>query len=119
MLVFEDADVDKAVEWCMFGVFWTCGQICSSTSRLLVHERIAPALFARLKQRAESIKVGEGAGLGGGGGVDGLFGLCLPPPRHPWALGAACGVGGGVGEKSALACRGWRRGRWRGRGGLV
>lgn len=59
MLVFEDADVDKAVEWCMFGVFWTCGQICSSTSRLLVHERIAPALFARLKQRAESIKTGD------------------------------------------------------------
>ena len=27
LIVFEDADVDKAVEWAMFGVFWTCGQV--------------------------------------------------------------------------------------------
>ncbi|PRW59376.1 betaine aldehyde dehydrogenase isoform A [Chlorella sorokiniana] len=59
LLVFEDADIDKAVEWTMFGIFWTVGQICSATSRLLVHERIAPAFFARLKKRAESIKVGN------------------------------------------------------------
>ncbi len=32
-------------------------QICSATSRLLVHERIAPAFFVQLKKRAESIKV--------------------------------------------------------------
>ena len=31
LIVFEDADVDKAVEWAMFGVFWTCGQVgCAS-----------------------------------------------------------------------------------------
>lgn len=39
-----------------FGVFWTNGQICSSTSRLLVQEGIAPAFFEQLKKRAESIK---------------------------------------------------------------
>ena len=39
-----------------FGVFWTNGQICSSTSRLLVQEGIAPAFFKQLKKRAESIK---------------------------------------------------------------
>ena len=59
LIVFEDADVEKAVEWAMFGVFWTNGQICSSTSRLLVHEAIAPAFNARLKTRAESIKIGD------------------------------------------------------------
>ena len=42
-----------------FGIFWTVGQICSATSRLLVHKDIAPAFFARLKLRAESIKVGS------------------------------------------------------------
>lgn len=57
LIVFEDAEVDKAVEWAMFGCFWTNGQICSSTSRLLVHESIAPAFCAQLKRRAESIKV--------------------------------------------------------------
>ena len=39
-----------------FGVFWTNGQICSSTSRLLVQEGVAPAFFKQLKKRAESIK---------------------------------------------------------------
>lgn len=39
-----------------FGVFWTNGQICSSTSRLLVQEGIAPAFYKQLKKRAESIK---------------------------------------------------------------
>jgi acyl-CoA reductase-like NAD-dependent aldehyde dehydrogenase len=33
------AELDKAVEWVMFGAFWTNGQICSSTSRILIHER--------------------------------------------------------------------------------
>ncbi len=42
-----------------FGCFWTNGQICSSTSRLLVQEGIAQAFYARLKQRAESIKIGN------------------------------------------------------------
>ena len=42
-----------------FGCFWTNGQICSATSRLLVHERIAEKFYARLKQRAESIQTGD------------------------------------------------------------
>lgn len=58
IIVFDDFDVEKAVEWVMFGVFWTNGQICSSTSRLLVHENIAPRLLARLKEESEKIVVG-------------------------------------------------------------
>jgi len=59
LIVFEDADVDKAVEWCMFGVFWTCGQICSATSRLLVHESIAQRFYRKLRERAEAIRIGD------------------------------------------------------------
>jgi betaine-aldehyde dehydrogenase len=59
LIVFDDADVDKAVEWAMFGSFWTNGQICSATSRLLLQRVIAPRFLAALKQRAESIKVGD------------------------------------------------------------
>jgi betaine-aldehyde dehydrogenase len=55
IIVFDDVDVEKAVEWIMFGVFWTNGQICSSTSRLLIHEKIAPAVFQRLKEETEKI----------------------------------------------------------------
>jgi hypothetical protein len=35
------------------------GQICSSTSRILVHESVAPAFYERLKERARSIRVGD------------------------------------------------------------
>mmetsp|Transcript_13639 Transcript_13639/g.29251 ORF Transcript_13639/g.29251 Transcript_13639/m.29251 type:complete len:498 (-) Transcript_13639:438-1931(-) len=59
LLVFDDADVEKAVEWAMFGSFWTNGQICSATSRLLLHKSIAPKFLEHLKQRAESINIGE------------------------------------------------------------
>jgi betaine-aldehyde dehydrogenase len=55
LVVFDDADVDAAVEWAMFGAFWTNGQICSATSRLLLHEPIADAFLQRLKKRAEQI----------------------------------------------------------------
>ncbi|KAJ1385942.1 Aldehyde/histidinol dehydrogenase [Sesbania bispinosa] len=37
IIVFEDVDLDKAAEWTIFGCFWTNGQICSATSRLIVH----------------------------------------------------------------------------------
>ncbi|GAA0141914.1 dehydrogenase [Lithospermum erythrorhizon] len=37
IVVFEDVDLDKAAEWTLFGCFWTNGQICSATSRLIVH----------------------------------------------------------------------------------
>jgi betaine-aldehyde dehydrogenase len=45
ILVFEDVDIEKAAEWAMFGWFWTNGQICSATSRLLVQESIALIFF--------------------------------------------------------------------------
>ncbi|KAL9669553.1 hypothetical protein QQ045_007100 [Rhodiola kirilowii] len=37
IVVFDDVDLDQAAEWTAFGCFWTNGQICSATSRLLVH----------------------------------------------------------------------------------
>ena len=42
-----------------FGCFWTTGQICTATSRLIVHESIAPQFYKLLKERAESIPIGE------------------------------------------------------------
>ena len=37
-VVFDDADIEKAVEWIMFGIFWNQGQVCSATSRVLVQD---------------------------------------------------------------------------------
>lgn len=42
-----------------FGCFWTSGQICTATSRLILHEKIAPRFHRLLKQRAESINIGD------------------------------------------------------------
>lgn len=60
LVVFEDTDIEKAVEWIMFGIFWNQGQVCSATSRVLVAEEIYPALLARLKTEAEKIVIGSG-----------------------------------------------------------
>jgi betaine-aldehyde dehydrogenase len=59
-VVFEDSDIEQAVEWIMFGIFWNQGQVCSATSRLLVQETIAPKLYARLAEEAQKIVIGDG-----------------------------------------------------------
>ncbi|GFS32661.1 aldehyde dehydrogenase 10A9 [Actinidia rufa] len=59
ILVFEDVDIDKAVEWTMFGCFWTNGQICSATSRLLVQESIATEFLDRIVKWCKNIKISD------------------------------------------------------------
>ncbi|MDR5809238.1 aldehyde dehydrogenase family protein [Caballeronia sp. LZ019] len=59
-VVFDDADIEQAVEWIMFGIFWNQGQVCSATSRVLVQKRIYDALLARLIEETNRIKVGNG-----------------------------------------------------------
>ncbi|XAR65415.1 Betaine-aldehyde dehydrogenase [Bertholletia excelsa] len=59
ILVFEDVDLDKAAEWTIFGCFWTNGQMCSATSRLLVHEGIATEFLDRLVKWSKNIKVSD------------------------------------------------------------
>jgi betaine-aldehyde dehydrogenase len=59
LIVFDDANVDQAVEWAMFGAFWTNGQICSATSRLLLQEGIADEFLKKLASWASNIKVSD------------------------------------------------------------
>ncbi|TBC67703.1 aldehyde dehydrogenase family protein (plasmid) [Rhizobium beringeri] len=59
-VVFEDADIDKAVEWIMFGIFWNQGQVCSATSRVLVQDTLYERLLARLIEETKKIKIGNG-----------------------------------------------------------
>ena len=63
-IVFGDADVEAAVEWVMFGIFWNQGQVCSATSRLLVEESLAPRLLDRLAEAAKRIPIGDGLAPG-------------------------------------------------------
>ena len=68
ILVMEDADPAQAADWVMAGIYFNAGQICSATSRLLVHEDVAEALYAALSERMDAITLGdplaEGTDLG-------------------------------------------------------
>jgi betaine-aldehyde dehydrogenase len=60
VVVFDDVDIDPAVEWVVFGAFVNQGQVCTATSRLLIQEGIADRFLKRLVQVAEAIRVGPG-----------------------------------------------------------
>jgi betaine-aldehyde dehydrogenase len=59
-VVFADSDIEKAVEWIMFGIFWNQGQVCSATSRVLVEAVLYPKLLERLVEETKKIKIGSG-----------------------------------------------------------
>ncbi|KAI4336087.1 hypothetical protein L6164_014659 [Bauhinia variegata] len=59
IVVFEDVDIDKAVEWAIFGCFWTNGQICSATSRLILHESIAAEFLSKMVKWIKNIKISD------------------------------------------------------------
>ncbi|RQS16144.1 aldehyde dehydrogenase family protein [Burkholderia sp. Bp9002] len=59
-IVFGDSDIDAAVEWIMFGIFWNQGEVCSATSRVLVERSLYAPLLARLEQETCRITIGDG-----------------------------------------------------------
>ena len=60
LIVFDDVqDIDAAVDWAMLGIFYCAGQVCSATSRLLVQDTIADQFIARLKEKAQNIRMGH------------------------------------------------------------
>lgn len=59
LLVLQAADLELAVELACMGGFFNAGQMCSATSRVLVAEALYSDFIARLKTRAEAIRVGE------------------------------------------------------------
>lgn len=60
ILVFEDAVIDQAVEAVSAGIFYNCGQMCSATSRLIVHKKIEKPLLEKLLEAIEKINIGPG-----------------------------------------------------------
>ncbi len=59
-IVFDDVDLETAVDWALFGIFANQGQVCSAGSRLLLHERIHDRFVERMVERAKKIKIGPG-----------------------------------------------------------
>ena len=58
-IVFEDADLDAAVEGVVDAVWFNQGQVCCAGTRLLVQEGIYQRFIARLKKRMEALRVGD------------------------------------------------------------
>ncbi len=59
-LVFEDADLDAAVEGAMIAKMRNVGEACTSANRFHVHESVAEAFAAKLAERMGALKVGRG-----------------------------------------------------------
>jgi acyl-CoA reductase-like NAD-dependent aldehyde dehydrogenase len=60
MLVFNDADLDLALEGVLWGAFGTTGQRCTATSRLVLQDGIHDEMLSRLIDRARTLKLGDG-----------------------------------------------------------
>ena len=58
-IVFDDADLDGAVEGVVDAIFFNQGEVCCAGSRLLVQENVAETFYGKLKRRMETLRVGD------------------------------------------------------------
>lgn len=96
-IVFADSDIEAAVEWIMFGIFWNQGQVCSATSRVLVERALYPDLLQRLSEEAQKIRIGNGL-------EDGvLLGPLVSAGQHAKVSAA---IAQGIADGARLVCGG-------------
>jgi aldehyde dehydrogenase (NAD+) len=58
-IVFDDADIDSAIEGLVDAIWFNQGQVCCAGSRLLIHEAIADDFHNRLKTRMDKLRIGD------------------------------------------------------------
>src|SRR5580658_9476359 len=58
-IVFEDAPIDQAVEGIIAGIYFNQGHVCCAGSRLLVQEGIAATVIRKLRDRIQTLRVGD------------------------------------------------------------
>ena len=57
-IIFEDADLDSAVEGLVDGIWLNQGQVCCAGSRLLMQESVAETLISKVRERMSALRVG-------------------------------------------------------------
>ena len=57
-IIFDDADLDSAVEGLVDGIWFNQGQVCCAGSRLLVQESIAETLMSKIRDRMSTLRIG-------------------------------------------------------------
>jgi len=60
IMVMDDANLELAVEGCLWGGFGTTGQRCTAASRVVVHQTVYRTFLDRFVQRAAALRVGAG-----------------------------------------------------------
>ncbi len=58
-IVFDDADLDSAIEGLVDAIWFNQGQVCCAGSRLLVQEGVADRFHAKLKHRMDGLRIGD------------------------------------------------------------
>jgi len=58
-IVFDDADIDSAVEGLVDAIWFNQGQVCCAGSRLLVQEGIADGFYTKLRARMDGLRIGD------------------------------------------------------------
>ncbi len=59
VLIFEDADIDRAMDAALFTIFSINGERCTSGSRIFIQQSIYPAFVQRFAERANRLRVGD------------------------------------------------------------
>ncbi len=59
LIIMDDADLDKAVEYAAVGSYKEAGQSCTATGRIIVHEKIVDRFVPRFVERAKKVRVGN------------------------------------------------------------
>jgi betaine-aldehyde dehydrogenase len=59
-IVFDDAEFEQAIDGALFGVFLNQGEVCSATSRILVHRPVYARVLEAMVERARAIRLGPG-----------------------------------------------------------
>ncbi len=58
-IIFDDAPLDQAIEGVISGIYFNQGHVCCAGSRLLVQEGIYPAVIRKLRDRIQTLRVGD------------------------------------------------------------
>jgi len=59
-VIFEDADLDKAVDGAMLAKFRNIGEACTAANRFIVHESVADEFASKITERVKALKIGRG-----------------------------------------------------------
>src|SRR6185312_7891843 len=60
IIIMDDAQLELALEGCLWGGFGTTGQRCTAASRVIVHENVHDAFLREFAARAKGLRVGNG-----------------------------------------------------------